>query len=59
MTISQTYYIKVNLENYQDNDLDVRIYKKYHDDIGTLIDLFNEEDRMVKQFNFSIKQIIY
>lgn len=50
MEANKNYYIKVHLENYQDNDLDVRIYKKYHDDIGTLIDLFNEEHTWDKMY---------
>jgi len=50
MITQQTYYIKITLKNYQDNDLDVRIYKKYHDDIGTLIDLFNEEHTWDKMY---------
>lgn len=46
----QTYYLKVDLQNYQDNDLDVRVYNQYQDDIGILIEQFHKEHTWDKMY---------
>jgi flavin-dependent dehydrogenase len=48
--INQIYYLKVYLQNYEDNELDVRIYNEYHDDIGILIEQFHKEHTWDKMY---------
>jgi len=48
--MSNTYYLKIDVQHYQDNDLDVRILNQYHDDLKIIIDLFNEEHTWDKMY---------
>jgi hypothetical protein len=50
MNTTKNYYIQIQLKNYQDNDLDVRILNQYHDDLKIIIDTFNQEHEWDKMY---------